>query len=221
MLNQESTIQEMNCAKALFQRQLTEYRSSRFFVFNRFTLLCLCMGICNVWLIGRMERGTDYALMVMGILCVAAVIEQNGKWLRDLLDPDSVKIPGSNFAKLWYATLLEYFRAVVEGALLILPCCIALKIPPLQTMMLLVSHVCLQAGRMYLTVILDRKGWKPGTTRPVYLKIVILVGIYAAAICTNVLYPEKGLYLSVLLIVLITAGLMVAAAGCLRRTEKA
>ena len=62
-------------------------------------------------------------------------------------------IPDSAIKKLWYATLMEHIKALVDGIIFIIPVGIAWRIHAYQMAASLVIYVVLQANRLYIKVL--------------------------------------------------------------------
>jgi hypothetical protein len=77
------------------------------------------------------------------------------KWSKELNNPYTFLIPDSPARKLWYATLIEHIRAVVDGALITIPAAITLRLNIIQIILSILIYVCLQANKLYLNVVTD------------------------------------------------------------------
>ena len=141
-------------AKAVFYRQLLEYKKERFFIFGPMTLYSVIGVIVCIAAIGRPENYPP-GLALLGVeayfvfLCTGYL----GKWGKELEQPYIYLIPDSAIKKLWYATLMEHIKALVDGIIFIIPVGIAWRIPAYQMAASLVIYVVLQANRLYIKIL--------------------------------------------------------------------
>lgn len=144
--------------KAIFYRQLLEYKKNRFFVFGWNTLLCLILGVGVAYLL-KMETDIPMEIKKYFIIpIVAAYITflfsgYITKWEKELDNPYTYLIPDRPFKKLWYSTAIEHFRALVDGCLLVLPAAIVIGIPPGYVVLDIFIYICLQANKLYFSVL--------------------------------------------------------------------
>ena len=143
-------------AKAIFYRQLLEYKKEKYFIFSKMTLICLFFGIFFAYIMR--DNATESGLPQMFLLGIVAYISlvmtgYLGKWETELKTPYLFMIPDSAFKKLWYSTLIEHIKALVDGSLLCIPMGILWKIQPVYVAMCILIYVALQANRMYTKVI--------------------------------------------------------------------
>lgn len=215
-------------AKALFYRQLLEYRKNRFFIFGFYTLICLCIGIGLAVLGHRGDLGDKTSLVILGIMAYLTFIfaAYSGKWGKELEKPYTYLIPDSAFRKLWYATLMEHIRAVVDGCLLTLPAGIMLGLPLLQVVLVIVAYVCLQACKLYAEVMVEAfLGNILGNVGKQFARlffegIVIVFGIAGAALGMLLFSLEAGLIVLVIVMAALTIAMMTIAALNFERMER-
>ncbi len=143
-------------AKAIFYRQLLEYKKEKYFIFSKMTLLCLGMSL----LLGKvMERAVVKTGMpemyLVGVILYITLIFTGylGKWESELKNPYLFLIPDSPMKKLWYATLMEHIKALVDGCVFCIPIGMMWKIGPLQIILAILTYTVLQANRMYTRVV--------------------------------------------------------------------
>lgn len=201
-------------AKALFYRQLLEYKKNRFFIFGPYTLLCLGVGIALavIGYRGEMEEMTPF--IILGAMAYLTFIFSSyaGKWGKELTRPYTYLIPDSAFRKLWYATLMEHIRSLTDGCLMTIPVAIVMGLPVVQVILIIVVYVCMQACKLYAEVMVEAfLGNILGSvgkqfTRLFFEGLVIGFGILAAAAGTLLISFEAGL-----LLLLLTAGCMTGA----------
>lgn len=141
-------------AKAIFYRQLLEYKKNRFFIFGMMTLVCLGIGIGIAVASGYQDFGKIKEFVIPGVMAYIIFIFSSiaTKWEKELESPYTYMIPDSAFHKLWYATLMEHIRSLVNAIMITVPAAIALKISPIQAVLSILLFVCLQACKLYLTI---------------------------------------------------------------------
>lgn len=139
-------------AKAIFYRQLLEYKKTRFFLFDITTVMALGGGIFIAWLY-RMEGGfgsfTNFIIPAAGAYLIFCFTAFQGKWSKELAVPYTYLIPDTPFHKLWYATALQHVQALVNGLLLTLPGCIVMELSPLTAVLCVALYVSLNANKLY------------------------------------------------------------------------
>lgn len=143
-------------AKAIFYKQILEYKKERFFIFSGMTLACLIgAGVC-IFGIGKPDD-MPLGIVLMGAAAYIGVIGIGymGKWGKELEKPYIYLIPDTPARKLWYATALEHVKAFVDGVLFAVPVGIAWDIPAYQILSIIATYVVLQANRLYLKVLSD------------------------------------------------------------------
>lgn len=214
-------------AKALFYRQLLEYKKNRFFIFGFYTLLCLGVGIA-IAVAGYQEQLGEYVpFVILGVMAYLTFVFAGyaGKWGKELTYPYTYLIPDSAFHKLWYATLIEHIRALTDGCLLTIPVAVVLAIPMVQVVLIIGVYVCMQACRLYAEVMVEAfLGNILGSvgkqfTRMFFEAIVIGIGVAAAAVGTVFISFEVGLILLMTATVLMTAAMMIVASLNFERME--
>ncbi len=214
-------------AKALFYRQLLEYRKERFFIFGFYTLLCLGLGIGLAILGYRGDLGEMAPLIILGVMAYITFIfaAYSGKWGKELAKPYTYLIPDNSFRKLWYATLMDHIRALVDGCLLTLPAGIVLGLPFLQIVLVIAVYVCLQACKLYAEVMVEAfLGNLLGAVGKQFARlffegIVIVFGIIGAAVGTVLVSPEAGLAVLIVVMAALTVAMMAIAALNFERME--
>lgn len=214
-------------ARALFYRQLLEYRKQRFFIFGFNTLLSLGTGAVLAVLGARGELGGYAPFIVLGVMAYFTFIFSSylGKWGKELEKPYTYLIPDSPFHKLWYSTLIEHIRALIDGCLIAVPVGVVLRMPLLRILLMVMIYVCLQACRLYAAVLVQAfLGNLLGSTARAYMRLffeslVIGIGIAGAAVGTVLISMDAGFFILILLCAAMTAGIMAAASINFDRME--
>ena len=143
-------------AKAIFYRQLLEYKKEKWFIFSYMTLFCIGADILFLKVIDVSEFGSKSAVL-LGIVAYLAILTGGylGKWDKELKNPYLFLLPDSPAKKMWYATVMEHVKAAIDGAILVLPLGIAWKVHPLHMVSCWLIYVLLQAIKLYTKVLID------------------------------------------------------------------
>lgn len=205
-------------AKAIYYRQLLEYRKNRFFIFGWNSLAFLILGI----IIAVVGYFNELAKMPLNVFIVPAVLAYTmfifsgyiTRWEKELMNPYTYMIPDSNFKKLWYSTKIEHIRALVDGCLITLPAAVTLRLSPVYIILTVFFYVCLAANKLYMNMLADTVlGARLGNTGKTLLRsalqgIVIMFGLVGAIICGILISVPAGF----IVMNLVVAGLTLAGA---------
>ena len=204
-------------ARAIFSRQLLEYKKERFFIFTGFTLAALIGAVVCIFFVGRPQEDLPPELVLMGVAVYMVFVGTGymGKWGKELELPYIYLIPEPAAKKLWYATCLEHLKALIDAVLFVVPTGLAWGLAPYQIAGIILSYVVLQANRLYIKVLGDSLlGDTLGTTGKQFFLLAVqggilgigaLVSIPAAyLINTNLLFLIVPVY-SMIITVLIAA----------------
>lgn len=218
-------------AKAIFYRQLLEYRKNRFFIFGWNTLLCLGLGVgiaLAAQLTDMMQELGDMTVFVVPAIIAYLVFIFSGyatKWSKELENPYTYLIPDSGLKKLWYATKMEHIRSMIDGCLITVPAALFLKLDPLIAVLTVLLYVCLIANKLYLNVlseaILGNVLGNTGKTllRMLFQGIAIVIAIYLAVICGMIFGVTTGFAAMIIATVVLTIAVAVGASTAFDRME--
>lgn len=212
------------CAKAIYYRQLLEYKKSRFFIFGFNTLVSLLVGIGIAAMayftnLGA-EAGTNKIFIIPGVMAYIVFIFSGyaTKWSKELENPYTFLIPDSSFKKMWYATKIEHIRAIIDGILMAVPGAIVLGLSPILAALFVLLYVCLMANKLYYFMLADLIiGQTLGTVGRSVVKvflqgIVIGIAVMAAVIGGMLLGIEAGFATMILVTLVLTfLGALIAA----------
>lgn len=140
-------------AKAIFYRQLLEYKKSRFFIFDLNTVVSLIAGAGISYLyvqeggFGGFEDFIVPAAMAYMILIFCAY---TGKWGKELTMPYTYLIPDNAFRKLFYATAMQHVQALVNGCIFILLPAVFMNLPLSTAVLSVLGYVVLSACKLYV-----------------------------------------------------------------------
>lgn len=147
-----------NGAKAIFYRQLLEYKKNRFFIFDANTAAAAVAGVLIAWLYVKEEKmGMMADFLVPGAAAYVIFIftALSSKWSKEIMSPYTYLIPDTAFKKLWYATVIQHIAAVVNGILITLPGAVVMKMPPLTAALCVVFYVTLSANKLYALAVAE------------------------------------------------------------------
>lgn len=140
-------------AKAIFYRQLQEYKKERFFIFGGMTLAAIVVDIVVIRFL-KNEFDVTPEVLLLGVIAYITFVATGytGKWEKELKKHYLYLIPDHPFKKLWYATLMEHIRSIVDGCILCVPIGLAWKLPLSYIIMSVAIYVVLQANKLYMRV---------------------------------------------------------------------
>ncbi len=143
-------------SRAIFYRQLLEYKKEKYFIFSKMTLLSLGIAVLFAFIMkNNALESSSPQLYLLGIIGYMTLIMTGymGKWESELKSPYLFLIPDSPVKKLWYATLMEHIKAFGDGCVMCIILGVVWKINPLQVIMGIMIYTVLQANRMYTKVV--------------------------------------------------------------------
>ena len=210
-------------AKAIYFRQLLEYKKNKTFIFGWNTLLCFILGVV-IAVYGYMNDagqkfGEMKAFIIPGVAAYAVFIFSGyaTKWSKELENPYTYLIPDSPLKKVWYSTKIEHIRAAVDGLLITVPGAIVFGISPVLATLTVLLYVCLMANRLYYGMLADAIiGRNLGNFGKNILKlflqgIVMCAAIVAAIVGYFIWGMEAGFFLMVVIMGILTfAGAAIA-----------
>lgn len=213
-------------AKAIFYKQLLEYKKCKFFFFDKQTIIMLFLGGFMGYVWGEdMQEIKEFILpLVMGyiVFCMSAV---PGKWASEIKSPYTFLIPDTPMKKLWYATVMEHVKSAVCGILFAVPAGIIIKLPAHQVALAVVFFICLQACKIYNVILAEvmvgNVMGKTGKQLFVMLLQGIVLGLTAtvAVIGTMGVNIETGYLLMIGVLAILAFALMTVANACFDKME--
>lgn len=143
-------------ASAILYRQLCEYQKERFFIFGYVTVINAIVAGIMIYVNQELE-GMHPGLFLLGIAAYAVLLTSGylGKWGKELKNPYIYLIPDKPWKKMWYATMMDHIRALVDGSVLVIPIGVMWKVPVWQMIAVILIYVALQANKMYLKIFAD------------------------------------------------------------------
>lgn len=145
-------------ARAIFYRQLLEYKKSRFFIFDVSTLFALGGGVVIAWLYVR-EGGfglvEPYIIPIVSTYFTFIFTTLSGKWGKELKSPYTYLIPDSAFAKLWNATAIQLIQCLVNGLLITVPGAVVMGMSPVTAALCVVACTVLASNKLYALAVAE------------------------------------------------------------------
>lgn len=218
-------------AKAIYFRQMLEYKKNPTFIFGWNTLLCLGVGIVIAAVgyfndaVSQFGAGKIFIIPAVVSYVVFIFSGYATKWSRELENPYTYLIPDTPLRKLWYATKIEHIRAIIDGIMVTLPGAVVFGIGPVLTVLTVLLYICLQANRLYYNMFADALVGKTlGNTGRSLVKILfqgiaIFIGIMAAVMGGVFLGVEAGFFVMILVMGLLTFAGAAAASVSFSRME--
>lgn len=226
----EATVQYKGVyAKAIYFRQMLEYKKNRTFIFGWNTLLCLGIGIA-IAVVAYFndfieEFGPAKIFIIPAVVSYIMFIFSGyaTKWSKELENPYTYLIPDSPLRKLWYATKIEHIRAIIDGIFITVPGALFLGINPVMIILTVLLYICLNANRLYYNMLADALiGNLFGNVGRSLVKMLlqgIAIGfaIVAAVLGGLFLGEEAGFFIMILVMGVLTfAGAVVASVSFCR-----
>ncbi len=203
-------------AKAIFYRQRLEYKKEKFFIFSKVTLIAVVIAffLCYTLRETAMESGVA-EMFLLGVIAYMSIVMSGylGKWENELKSPYLYLIPDTPLKKLWYATLMEHVKALVDGSVICIPVGIFWHMEPVYVVFCILIYAVLQADRLYTKVIAQcLVGEIFGKTGQNLLRICIqfaLLGMGAGVAVLVGIFINTGLIFPILLAysVMVTAAM--------------
>ncbi|HJD34366.1 MAG TPA: putative ABC exporter domain-containing protein [Candidatus Mediterraneibacter tabaqchaliae] len=203
-------------AKAIFYRQLLEYKKEKFFIFSKVTLIAAVIAffLCYTLRDAAMETGVA-EFFLLGVIAYMSIVMSGylGKWENELKNPYLYLIPDTPMKKLWYATLMEHVKALVDGCIICIPVGIFWHVKPVYVVFCILIYAVLQADRLYTKVIAQcLVGEIFGKTGQDVLRMCVqfaLLGMGAGVAVIVGIFINTGLIFPILLVysVMVTAAM--------------
>lgn len=208
-------------ARALFYRQLLEYKKSRFFIFDINTLFSLGAGIGIAWLYVR-EDGfgsmDPYIIPMVSAYITFIFTTLNGKWAKELKSPYTYLIPDSAFSKLLNATGIQLIQNLINGLLITVPGAVVMGMSPVTAVLCVAACAVLASNKLYALAVAEiAVGGTLGVVGKQLFQMFIQCFVIMAAVLGAVLgYMAGGVTLAYCImdvfLILFTLAFMVIAA---------
>lgn len=195
-------------AKAVFSRQLLEYKKEKYFIFSKMTVFCLLLAAILAYTMQKeaVNSGVPQFFLLGSIAYLCVLMSgYTGKWEKELQSPYLFLIPDKPYKKLWYATLMEHVKALLDGTLMCVLIGIAWGVSLVYVVQTILIYTVLQANRLYMRVLVqclvgDLLGKTGQNLIRVLMQMFILgIGIAAAVLIgvivnMNLIFPVVLVY---------------------------
>lgn len=141
--------------RALFYRQLLEYKKNKYFIFDINTAVALIAGAGMAYFLirenGLREMGgfADFMIPVVSGYLIFIFTGFNGKWAKELTSPYTYLIPDTPFRKMVNAMMMQHIQSFVNACLITLPAAFAMGMPPVRALLCILFYVLLSANKLY------------------------------------------------------------------------
>ncbi len=145
-------------AKALFYRQLLEYKKSKFFIFDGNTVACIAGAALMIYLNFSEDGFGDVTpFIIPGVMAYLIFIFGSvpTKWTKEVKFPYTYMLPDSNFKKVFYGTLMQLLQGFVNGALLAIPLGVVLGYHPVTIVLCIITYVALVGMKLYAMTVTE------------------------------------------------------------------
>ncbi len=148
-------------AKAIFYRQLLEYKKNRFFIFSFRTFLFLLAGVALHFL--SRKENVMHDLMSIRLFVIPIIVTYyitffgviRSKWMKELQNYYTFLLPDTKIHKTWNATKIEHIRAFIDTMILALIGGAILGLSPLQILLTGLVGVSVNASRIYINMMVQ------------------------------------------------------------------
>lgn len=203
-------------AKAIYFRQILEYKKNPTFIFGWNTLLCFGLGIL-IAVVGYFNDAVNVyeeakIFIIPAVACYVTFIFSGyaTKWAKELENAYTYLIPDTPLRKLWYATKIEHIRAIIDGLFITIPGAIVFGIGPVMAALTVLLYICLQANHLYYNMLADALiGKTLGQTGRSLIKVLfqgiaISIAAIAAVVGGVLLGIEAGFFIMIAVMGLLT-----------------
>lgn len=143
-------------AKAIFYRQLLEYKKETYFIFSKTTLFNLLFAAIMTFSFNPVVKKIGMGqFFMLGVVAYVTFVMSGylGKWEKELQNPYLFLIPDKSYKKMWYATLMEHIKALLDGSIICIAIGIWWKVHPVYIVQTILIYTVLQANRLYTRVL--------------------------------------------------------------------
>jgi len=218
-------------AKAIYYRQILEYKKNRFFIFGLYTLICLAVGIgmAVMFYFHDMSDNKYKIFIIPGVIAYMLFIfsSYRSKWSKELENPYTFLIPDSNIRKMWYATKIEHIRSIFDGCIITIPAAIIMKLDVPYIICTIIIYVCLNANKLYMSMLSDTLvGNRLGDTFKSLIRLFLQgiamgISIVAAVVAGILVSPIVGFAVMIIVTLFVTVCGALGSSAMFERMEVA
>ena len=141
-------------AKAVFYRQMLEFKKAGFMFVDKVTLIMLVVGVAGGFIFKNSNLPIAIAFYVA--IYLNFLFAFSGKWIKELSTPFIYLIPGSPMEKLWYATAANHIKHLLDGAAVFVPLLIITGFDPVLCVGYILAYVAIGSLFIYADVLSRR-----------------------------------------------------------------
>ncbi len=131
-------------AKAIFTRHMTEYRKTGYFLINRNTIILAIVGLASKFF----YSGGNIRTVLYMTIYMLFFFSFQGKWLQETKKPYIYLFPSSSASKLFYATLADNLKNLVDGSFIFIAAGVVLKADILSILLSIIAYT--SYGSIYI-----------------------------------------------------------------------
>ena len=149
-----SVIYKGSGAKAIFYRQLLEFKKAGFLFVDKVTMIMLVVGVGGGFILQKADIPTIsvfYVAIYMNFLFAFS-----GKWVKELSTPFIYLLPGTPMQKLWYATAANHIKHLLDATAVFIPIMIITGIDPVMCLGYIAAYAAIGSVFIYGDVLARR-----------------------------------------------------------------
>ncbi|WP_050606673.1 putative ABC exporter domain-containing protein [Clostridium niameyense] len=213
-----------NGAKIIFEKQMLEYKKLGFFFVDKMTIIIGIVSFVFAFCAKMSINFTLYFSVYILLICTF-----QGKWADELSKPYIYLMPEDSKCKIFYATIANHIKNLVDGTILFSITGIILKTNIIYLILCIMCYVSFGAIFIYSDLFIRRFfGGKISKTIESFIKVIILILIVSPGIVisSTFMIMYKGFvgnlyaYLSIIIYnSLISLGIISLSKGIFEKVE--
>ncbi|QUI21553.1 hypothetical protein HZI73_04255 [Vallitalea pronyensis] len=185
-------------AKAIFYKHLIEYRKNGFFFVGKETIGVVFVGILAKFITNDASMRTVLYFSVYMLL----FISMQGKWMEEIRVHYIYLIPADSIEKVFYGTLANHIKNLVDGLILFSVAGLLVKADPIDIVLSAITYMTFGALYIYLNLLGRRLLGAYNKTIKTILRLLL-----------TVLLILPGIVLSILAEIFVFRGTLLSAYG--------
>ena len=141
-------------AKAIFYRQMLEFKKAGFMFVDKVTIIMLVVGVAGGFIFKKSDLPIAIAFYVS--IYLNFLFAFGGKWVKEFSTPFIYLIPGSPMGKLWYATAANHIKHLLDGAAVFVPLLIITGFDPVLCAGYILAYAAIGSLFIYSDVLARR-----------------------------------------------------------------
>lgn len=218
-------------AKAIFYRQILEFKKQRFFIFGFKSVFNLIISAVGAYLFINnpmlVHSGLPLPYAFIMVMMYMAVLSSGyiNKWIKEIGMIYTFLIPDTPFRKLWYATIIEHIRSIVDGIILVLPVGIVCQLSILEMLGCIGVYVVIESIKLYMqmlcqTILSSYVGKTIAALLATFFQgILYFLGYLLVSLLSSYVTTTAILYVLIICGVLVIVGLCALSSGQFERME--